>query len=124
MTDDNSVVVPGYTIFAVEGELPACEADQLLSLVPIETQPRQSKSTPLSSAKASGSTGKPSKAVTKSSGGGRKKDADDDDLYTLELAKALSVSMGTPTDEFKGDEDEEFDMNMAAALSQSIQGEV
>ena len=40
----------GYTIFAVEGDLPPCEADQLLTLVLLQTDQRTSKKSPLESA--------------------------------------------------------------------------
>ena len=110
-----NVVDAGYTIFVVEGDLPPCEADQLLTLVPIQADKHASKKKPSESGgHHSKSTAGPLREKQKSS-------TSDDDAFALELATALSASMMTHTT-VKGQEDE-FDLTMATALSESLQGE-
>ena len=105
----------GYTIFVVEGDLPPCEADQLLTLVPIQAGKHTSKKQPPDSGgHHSKSTAGPSREKQRSS-------TSDDDTFALELATALSASMTTHST-IKGQEDE-FDLTMATALSESLQGE-
>ena len=122
----------GYTIFVVEGDLPQCEADDLLSLVPIEPQ-KQSPTSKLPPTSRRGGFGghhsKSSAAPSKTHEGvvrsGRGHRGDDEDSYALDLAKALSVSMaGEVKDQQSLDEDEQFDISMASALSESLQGEI
>lgn len=119
----------GYTIFVVEGDLPPCEADQLLSLIPIQTKKSPPSKLAPSSSKAFSSPGgdcsKSSLGPSKPTGGGRGHEDDEEDSYALDLAKALSVSMAG---EVKGQpglpEDEQYDINIASALSESMQGEL
>jgi hypothetical protein len=104
----------GYTIFVVEGELPPCEADQLLTLVPLQTDKQMSKKSPPESGKHhSKSIGGPSREKQRSS--------TNDDEFALELATALSASMSTQTR--VKDQKDQFDITVATALSESLQGE-
>ena len=115
----------------VEGDLPPCEADHLLSLVPIQPQKHSpsSKQPPIS--RRGGSRGHHSKSSAAPSrirdgvvGGGRGHCDDEEGSCALDLAKALSVSMAR---EVKGQpclaEDKQFDISMALAMSESLQGE-
>ena len=115
----------------MEGELPPCEAHDLLSLVPVEPQKQSptNKQPPTSRRGGSGghhskSSAAPSRAREGVVGSGRGNRHDEEDSYALDLAKALSVSMAG---EVKGQahlgEDEQFDISMASALSESLQGE-
>ena len=106
------IIDAGYTIFVVEGELPPCEADQLLSLVPIQTDTHTSKKKP------SESGGHYSKSIASSSR--EKHRSDDEDTFALELATALSASMTADTN--IKHHDEHFDITIATALS--MQGEL
>lgn len=104
----------GYTIFVVEGELPPCEADQLLTLVPLQIDKQMSKKSPPESGKHhSKSVGGPSREKQRSS--------TNDDEFALELATALSASMSTQTR--VKDQKDELDITVATALSESLQGE-
>ena len=106
----------GYTIFVVEGDLPPCEADQLLTLVPLQTDQHTSKKNPPESrGHHSKSVGGPSRGKQRST------TKDDDDEFALELATALSASMSSQT-KVEGQKDE-FDITMATALSESLQGD-
>ena len=106
----------GYTIFVVEGDLPPCEADQLLTLVPLQTdQCTSKKSPPESRGHHSKSIGGPYRGKQRST------TKDDNDEFALELATALSASMSTQT-KIEGQKDE-FDITMATALSESLQGD-
>ena len=105
----------GYTIFVVEGDLPPCEADQLLMLVLIQADQRSiTKKKPPESG---GLVQNPLLAPRERER--RRPSTGDEDVFTLELATALSASMTTHTG-IKGQEDE-FDITMAAAL---LQGEL
>ena len=101
----------------VEGDLPPCEADQLLMLVPIQADQHSimKKKPPESGGLDSKSIAGPSREKQRPSTG-------DEDVFALELATALSASMTTHTGN-KGQEDE-FDITMAAALSESLQGKL
>ena len=108
----------------MEGSLPPSEADQLLSLVPIDTtKPSSSQTSKKSVSERSqpGKTGEPS--GRRKGRGSEREQREEEEHYALELAKALSASMAGQG-EVKGQhslqEDEQFDI--AAALSQSVQG--
>ena len=85
----------GYSIFVIEGTLPSCEADELLTLIPVEAPPtrRQHRG---------------------------KKSLSPDQQYDADLAAAVSASLGG----VKGQEseDESYDMDLATAISMSMQG--
>ena len=106
----------GYTIFVVEGDLPPSEADQLLSLVPIKASTDKTS-------KACASGRQTNRGVASRSK--HEHERDDEEEYSLELAKALSASMATTGEEVRGQhclsEDEELEI--ASALSQSTQSE-
>ena len=97
----------------IEGDLPPCEADQLLTLVPIQTDKHTSKKNP------SQSGGYHSKSAAGPSREKRRSNSSDDE-FSFELAAALSASMTTHT---KVKDQEEFDITMASALSESMRGE-
>ena len=103
----------GYTIFVIEGDLPTCEADQLLTLAPIQADKHTSiKKPPQFAGYHSDSSAGPSRKKQRSN--------NDDDEFAVELATALSASMATHT-QVKG-QDEEFDVTIATALSESMRG--
>ena len=105
----------GYTIFVIEGDLPPCEADQLLTLVPIQADKRTPQKKPPESG------GHHSKSIAGPSREKQRSSRSDDDEFALELATALSASMTTHTT--IRDQEDEFDITMATALSESLQGE-
>ena len=78
----------GYSIFVVEGLLPPCEADQLLTLVPVEPEPTTASPTP---------GGQPSCADCPSKRGRTSEVDDEDESFALDLATAMSASLVTTT---------------------------
>lgn len=98
----------GYTIFVIEGDLPPCEADQLLSLVPIQSDKDATKRKPLKSREHH----------SKSTSSREKQSSKNDDNFAFELATALSASMVSQSDSKHQDDD----LSMATALSESMQG--
>ena len=82
------MIALGYSIFVVEGLLPPCEADQLLTLVPVEPEPTTASPTP---------GGQPSCADCPSKRGRTSEVDDEDESFALDLATAMSASLVTTT---------------------------
>ena len=74
----------GYTIFVVEGSLPACEADQLLSLVSIHPPSSSSLPGPSPSYQPSHLIGRQMDT---------QKEQEEEEGFALDLATAMSASM-------------------------------
>ena len=68
----------GYSIFVVRGELPSCEADQLLQVIVLD---------------AAGDETKTHKGKSTSSSGNTVDQSSADDTFDLELATAISASL-------------------------------
>lgn len=80
------VIALGYSIFVVIGALPPCEADQLLTLIPIKPEPPTASPTPGGQPSCTGCTSKK----------GRTSEIDDEDeSFALDLATAMSASLLT-----------------------------
>ncbi len=89
--------ISGYSIFVIEGHLPACEADQLLTLVSLE----------------------PPAAGRQQRERGREHP---DEIYDADLAAAMSASLTDGEGKLQPPMDEQYDVDLAAAISMSMQG--
>lgn len=122
----------GYTIFAVLGNLPDCEADQLLTFIPVipEKEPSEPSNSRTTSKKQPRGKSKPSLSSHHSTD-------EEEDSYALDLATAISASMAqgslgdddATTSGLTGpggytslEEKERFDVEMIAAIHASIEG--
>ncbi len=91
----------GYSIFVIEGHLPACEADQLLTLVPVEP---------------------PAAGRQQRERGGEQRTLIPEETYDADLAAAMSASLTDGQGKFQPPVDEQYDVDLAAAISMSMQG--
>ncbi len=91
----------GYSIFVIEGPLPSCEADQLLTLIPVEP---------------STATGTQHRDYR-----GQKRPLTPGEQYDADLEAAMSASLAGPG--VKGQPPDEHDTDLATAISMSMQGE-
>ena len=104
MVDNMCCYLPsflGYSIFVVTGNLPSCEADELLTLAPYEPEqkPKRNESTKKTEQKI-----------------------DPEDQYQIELAEAIAASKNpSKNEEIIVDPDE---LQLAEAIALSLSGKV
>ena len=112
----------GYSIFVIMGALPSCEADELLSLVPVE--PEHTPTSPTHGGQSSCT----SKKHTRTG-----ESEDEEESFALELATAMSASLAATVQEqeepdvrfcgqTEAEEREKLDLELATVMSASLNG--
>ena len=115
----------GYSIFVIMGALPSCEADELLSLVPVEPEHTPTSPTHGGQSSCACSTSKKHARTGESE--------DEEESFALELATAMSASLAATVQEqeepdirfcgqTEAEEREQLDLELAAAMSASLNG--